>query len=172
MKRKGNVMLVFIIQIMIFLLAFIGIVKLSVLRSPVDGIFYYPKPVQERAVQLSLTDKKTIRIRAIVFMSLFALALLILPLVFTGVWSRITDFKTAYARILTLLTASPWFDTIVIDYLWVGKSGFWKIRGAEDLPYRKTGRQLIGKFIRQPVVYALLSIPMAYAAVHIARGLG
>ena len=86
MKRKGNVMLVFIIQIMIFLLAFIGIVKLSALRSPVDGIFYYPKPVQERAVQLSLTDKKTIRIRAIVFMSLFALALLILPLVFTGVW--------------------------------------------------------------------------------------
>ncbi len=73
MKRKGNVMLVFIIQIMIFLLAFIGIVKLSALRSPVDGIFYYPKPVQERAVQLSLTDKKTIRIRAIVFMSLFAL---------------------------------------------------------------------------------------------------
>ncbi len=49
-----------------FLLAFIGIVKLSALRSPVDGIFYYPKPVQERAVQLSLTDKKTIRIRAIV----------------------------------------------------------------------------------------------------------
>ena len=126
-------MLVFIIQIMIFLLAFIGIVKLSALRSPVDGIFYYPKPVQERAVQLSLTDKKTIRIRAIVFMSLFALALLILPLVFTGVWSRITDFKTAYARILTLLTASSWFDTIVIDYLWVGKSGFWKIRGAEEI---------------------------------------
>ncbi len=164
--------LVFIIQIMIFLFVFIGIVKLSVLRSPVDGMFYYPKPVQERAVQLGLTDKKTIRRRAIVFMSLLMLALLILPLLFTGVWSRITDFKAAYARILILLVASAWFDTIVLDYLWVGKFGFWRIRGAEDLPYRKTGRQLIGKFIRLPVVYALLSIPMAYAAVRIARGLG
>lgn len=73
---------------------------------------------------------------------------------------------------MILLVASSWFDTIVIDYLWVGKFGFWRIRGAEDLPYRKTGRQLIGKFIRQPVVYALLSIPMAYAAIRIARGLG
>ena len=139
MKRKGNVMLVFIIQIMIFLLAFIVIVKLSALRSPVDGIFYYPKPVQERAVQLSLTDKKTIRIRAIVFMSLFALALLILPLVFTGVWSRITDFKTAYARILTLLTASSWFDTIVIDYLWVGNPDFGKSVGLKTCLTEKPG---------------------------------
>ncbi len=60
----------------------------------------------------------------------------------TGVWNRISDFKTAYLQALLFLEVMNVYDGIVIDKIWVGYSKFWLLPGCEDIPYVQTWGQV------------------------------
>ena len=62
-----------------------------------------------------------------------------------GLWNGISDFWTAYVQSLILLEVMNWYDGIVIDKLWVGKSKFWIIPGTEDIPFVQTWKQVLKK---------------------------
>ena len=42
-------------------------VKYSVRGGAIDGLFYYPRPVQERAFEIGLTDPETVNHKRKVF---------------------------------------------------------------------------------------------------------
>ena len=67
--------------------------------------------------------------------------LLTLLLILVG-WNHVTDFGTAYVQSVIFLEVMNWFDGIIIDKLWVGKSRFWKLPGIEDLQYVQTWSQV------------------------------
>lgn len=134
-----------IVQLILFCLFFIGMVKLGVRGAGINGIFFYPKPVQERAVAIGFTDWATIRRKRLRFMIPFFLLLLAALLLMIGLWNGISDFKTAYWQALLFLEVMNWFDGIVIDRLWVGHSKFWIIPGTEDLPFVQTWPQVLKK---------------------------
>lgn len=136
-------MLVF--QLILFCLLFIGMVKLGVRCEGINGIFFYPKPVQERAVALGLTDVAAIRRRRQRFMIPFFLVMLAALLLIIGLWNGVSDFKTAYWQALLFLEVMNWFDGIVIDRLWVGHSKIWVIPGTEDLSFVQTWPQVLKK---------------------------
>ena len=58
-------------QLILYCLLFTGMVKLAVRGGAVDGLFFYPRSVQERAVELGLSDEETIRRRFKRFMTIF-----------------------------------------------------------------------------------------------------
>ncbi len=134
-----------IIQLILFCLLFIGMVKAGVGNEGINGIFFYPKAVQERAVDIGLTDWDTIRRKKRRFMVPFFLILLAALLLIIGFWNGASDFKTAYLQALLFLEVMNWFDGVVIDRLWVGHSKIWIIPGTEDIPFVQTWPQVLKK---------------------------
>lgn len=133
------------LQIVLYLLLFTGMVALVVRGGAVNGLFFYPKPVQERAFAIGLADRTAINKRRKRFMILFCLVMLGALLCIIGCWNDVRDFKTAYLQALLFLEVMNWYDGTVIDKLWVGHSKFWVLPGTEDLPFVQTWKQVLKK---------------------------
>lgn len=134
-----------IFQIILYLLLFTGMVVLAVRGGAVNGLFFYPKPVQERAFTIGLADRTAMAKRRKRFMVLFYLVMLGALLLIIGVWNGVRDFKTAYWQALLFLEVMNWYDGVVIDKLWVGHSKFWILPGTEDIPFVQTWKQVLKK---------------------------
>lgn len=137
--------MILVFQIILYLLLFTGMVALVVRGGAVNGLFFYPRPVQERAFALGLADRAAMGRRRKRFMALFYLVMLGALLLIIGGWNGIRDFKTAYWQALLFLEVMNWYDGIVIDKLWVGHSKFWVLPGTEDLPFVQTWQQVLKK---------------------------
>ena len=61
-----------------------------------NGLFFYPKAVQNRAVELGLRDCDTIKRRFRGFMTAFLIFII-------GGWNDVSNFGTAHGRGLLLL---------------------------------------------------------------------
>lgn len=137
--------MILVFQIILYLLLFTGMVALVVRGGAVNGLFFYPRPVQERAFAFGLADRAAMGRRRKRFMALFYLAMLGALLLIIGGWNRVRDFKTAYWQALLFLEVMNWYDGVVIDKLWVGHSKFWVLPGTEDLPFVQTWKQVLKK---------------------------
>ncbi len=120
-------------------------VKFAVRGGAIDGLYFYPKPVQERALEIGLTDRETMHRKRKRFMILFYVVMLAALLLIIGQWNGVRGFKTAYLQALLCLEVMNWYDGIVIDRLWVGHSKFWILPGTEDLPFVQTWPQVLKK---------------------------
>ena len=134
-----------VLQLVLFCLLFTLMVKLAVGGSAVNGLYFYPKPVQERAFEIGLTDRETVARKRKRFMIPFVLVMLSALVLIIGAWDRISDFRTAYLLALLFLEVMNWYDGIVIDRLWVGHDPFWRLPGCEDIPYVQTWGQVLKK---------------------------
>ena len=132
-------------QLILFCLLFTLMVKLAVGNNAINGLYFYPNPVQERAYEIALTDRETVARKRKRFMIPFFLVMLAALLLIIGIWNRVSDFKTAYLLALLFLEVMNWYDGVVIDRLWVGHSSFWLLPGCEDIPFVQTWRQVLKK---------------------------
>ncbi len=156
-------MLLFL-QILIYLICFTASIKLLVLNDPVRGIFFYPKEVQQRVFKIGLTTKKKAQMRKAVFFAVLIIEIAVLPVIFIGIWSDISELKTAFIHTLILLEAMNWFDGIVVDEIWVRFSKFWVIKGAEDIPHFKKLSFVIGERLIMSTVYVPIAAGLAKLA--------
>lgn len=134
-----------VFQLFLFCLLFTALVKFAVRGGAINGLYFYPKPVQERAIAIGLTDRETMDRRRKRFMIPFMLIMLAALLLIIGVWNGVRDYKTAYLQALLFLEVMNWYDGIVIDKWWVGHSRFWILPGTEDLPFVQTWPQVLKK---------------------------
>ena len=132
-------------QLIFFCALFTLMVKLGVGNNAVNGLYFYPKPVQERAFAIGLTDRETVAQKRKRFMIPFFLVMLTALVLIIGVWNRVSDFRRAYLLSLLFLEVMNWYDGIVIDRLWVGHDRFWLLPGCEDIPYVQTWGQVLKK---------------------------
>ena len=116
--------MIIIVQLILYCLLFTGMVRLTVRGGAVDGLYFYPKPVQKRAIEIGLTTQNTVNRKRKRFMVLFYIVMLTALLLIIGLWNRATDFKTAYLQSLLFLEVMNWYDGIVIDKIWIGHSKF------------------------------------------------
>jgi hypothetical protein len=161
----------FWIQVLIYLLFFTLSIVAVVTKGPVGGLFFYPEPVRQRALELGLTDAATVRKRKRWFFAALVIVLAALPILFIGLWNRVTEFCTAYGQALGLLEIMNWFDGIVIDRLWVGHSKFWVIPGTEDLPYTKSVKCVLMERGIMTLVYLPIAAILAELAVLVGRAI-
>ena len=134
-----------ILQLCLYCALFTAMVALAVRGAAVNGLFFYPKPVQERACAIGLADREVTAKRKKRFMALFYLVMLGALLLIIGVWNGVREFRPAYVQGLLFLEVMNWFDGVVIDRLWVGHSKFWVLPGTEDLPFVQTWGQVLKK---------------------------
>lgn len=134
-----------ILQLILFCALFALMVKLAVRNDALNALYFYPKPVQERVYDLSLTDRETVARKRKRFMIPFMIVMLCALLLIIGLWNGIRDFWPAYFQALLFLEVMNWFDGIVIDRLWVGHSKLWIIPGTEDIPFVQTWKQVLKK---------------------------
>lgn len=132
-------------QLIVYCLLFTAMVRYAVLGGAVNGLFFYPKAVQERVFEIGLTDRETMYQRRRRFMTLFYVVMLTALVLIIAVWNRVSDFRTAYLQALLFLEVMNIYDGVVIDKLWVGHSRFWILKGTEDLPFVQTWAQVLKK---------------------------
>ncbi len=134
-----------VLQLVLYCLLFTLMVKYAVRGGAVDGLYFYPKSVQEKAIEIGLTTRENMQQKRKVFMTEFYLVMLAALVLIIGLWNHVSDFKIAYLQALLFLEVMNWYDGIVIDKVWVGYSKFWVLPGCEDLPYVQTWPQLLKK---------------------------
>ncbi len=134
-----------VLQLILFCALFTLMVKLGVGGSALNGLYFYPKPVQERVFALGLTDRATVARKRRRFMLSFFIVMLAALLGIIGLWNGVRTFWPAYGQALLFLEVMNWYDGIVIDRLWVGHSAFWIIPGTEDVPFVQTWSQVLRK---------------------------
>lgn len=161
--------MIFFLQLLIYLLLFTAAIKAVAGNDPVGCIFFYPKPVQQRVYDMGLTTPEMIRKRKTIFFTALFTGVLVLPVIFIGVWNGVTDFRTAYVQALLFLEIMNWYDGIVIDSVWVRYSKFWTIKGTEDLPYIKDIKSVLSKRIAASVLYMPIAALIAWFSILIAE---
>lgn len=141
------------IQLIIYLLVFTLMVKVAVRDNALNGIYFYPKEVQKRAVEIGLIDEATINKKRKHFMIAFYIVMTILLLLIIGLWNKVSDFKTAYLQAVLFLEVMNWYDGFVIDEVWVRLSRFWDIPGLEDMDYVQSWSQMFKKRLILTVIW-------------------
>ena len=134
-----------VLQLVLFCALFTALVKLGVGNDARNGLYFYPKPVQERAFEIGHCDRETVAKKRKRFMIPFLLVLLLALLLIIGLWNGVRSFWNAYFQALLFLEVMNWYDGIVIDKVWVGYSKFWILPGCEDLPYVQTWGEVLKK---------------------------
>lgn len=134
-----------VLELFLFCLLFTGMVRIAVLGGAVNGLYFYPKAVQERAISIGLMSRETMQRKRKCFMLPFMIVMLATLLLIIGCWNGVSDFRTDYLQALLFLEVMNWYDGIAIDRLWVGHSRFWVLPGTEDLPFVQTWAQVIKK---------------------------
>ena len=122
-----------------------AMVGYSVRGGAISGLYFYPKAVQERAYEIGLTDRETVKKKQKRFMTLFYIVMLTALVLIIVVWNHVSDFKNAYLQALLFLEVMNIYDGVVIDKLWVGHSKFWILKGTEDIPFVQTWAQVLKK---------------------------
>lgn len=134
-----------IIQLVLYCVLFTLMVKFAVRHGAVDGLFFYPKSVQEKAFELGLSTREKMNRKRKIFMTEFYVVMLVALVLIVGLWNKLSDFWPAYFQALLFLEVMNWYDGIVIDKLWVGHSKFWILPGCEGIPYIQTWKQMLKK---------------------------
>ena len=134
-----------VLQLVLFCALFTLMVKIGVGNNALNGLYFYPKPVQEKVYELGLTDRETVTKKRKNFMTAFFAVMAVALVLIIRVWNGIQGFWAAYLQALIFLEIMNWYDGIVIDRLWVGHSGFWVIPGTEEIPFVQTWPQVLKK---------------------------
>ena len=134
-----------VLQLILFCALFTLMVKIGVGNNALNGLYFYPKPVQEKVYELGLTDRETVAKKRKRFMIAFFAVMAAALILIIRVWNGIQGFWAAYLQALLFLEVMNWYDGIVIDRLWVGHSRFWVIPGTEEIPFVQTWPQVLKK---------------------------
>ena len=134
-----------VLQLILFCALFTLMVKIGVGNNALNGLYFYPKPVQKIVYELGLTDRETVTKKRKRFMTAFFAVMAAALILIIRVWNGIQGFWAAYLQALIFLEIMNWYDGIVIDRLWVGHSRFWVIPGTEEIPFVQTWPQILKK---------------------------
>lgn len=121
-----------VLQLLLYCLLFTAMVKIAVIGGAVNGLYFYPKEVQDRAIELGLIDRNTMNRKRKCFMIPFFIVMLAALVLIIGLWNGASSFGEAYWQALLFLEVMNIYDGVVIDKLWVGHSQFWVLPGLED----------------------------------------
>ena len=158
-----------VLQLILYCILFTLMVKFAVRGGAIDGLYFYPKIVQDKAIEIGLTDRETMNRKRKGFMTLFYIVMTAALVLIIYCWNPVSDFKTAYLQALLFLEVMNIYDGIVIDKIWVGTSKFWILPGCEDLPYIQTWAQVLKKRIILALIWVAGAEIVALLVVMVGR---
>ncbi len=102
-------------------------------RGPIGGIFFYPKVMQERVIELGLITTEVLKRRRNYAFVLLLAWMILVPLVMIVFVNGARSFGDCFWQYYVLFLGAEFFDWLVIDTIWVALSDWWLIPGTEDL---------------------------------------
>ena len=84
------------LQITLYCLLFLLLVKLAVRDSGIHCLYFYPKPYLEEAQRRGIVERDAVMAQGKRFMIPFCVGMLAVLVGILAFWNRVTDFKTAY----------------------------------------------------------------------------
>jgi len=157
------------LQIVLYCLLYILLVKCAVRDSGLNCLYFYPKEYMEEAQRRGIADKDAVMKKGKNFMIPFCIIIFVVLILIISIWNQVTDFKTAFFQAYLFLVIMNWFDGIVIDRLWVGHSRIWKIEGMEGIPYVKPWKTVMVKRGLATILYLFIALIVAGVVVLIGR---
>ena len=85
-----------VLQLLLYCLLFTAMVKIAVIGGAVNGLYFYPKEVQDRAIELGLIDRNTMNRKQKCFMIPFFIVMLAALVLIIGLWNGASSFGEAY----------------------------------------------------------------------------
>lgn len=101
--------------------------------GPIGGIFFYPKVMQERVIELGLITAEVLKRRRNYACVLLLTWMILVPLVMIVFVNGARSFWDCFWQYYVLFLGAEFFDWLVIDTIWVALSDWWLIPGTEDL---------------------------------------
>lgn len=154
-----------VIQLVLYCLLFLLLVKLAVQDSGRNCLYFYPKDYLAEAERRGIANQAAVMKEAPRFMVPFCIVIFAAPVLVIAFWNHVTDFWTAYWQSVFLLVGMNWFDGIALDRVWVAHSKVWKIDGMEGVPYIKPWKTVLLKRGLGTVLYLVLALALAGLAV-------
>lgn len=102
-------------------------------KGPIGGIFFYPKVMQERTVELGLITREELKQRKINAFVLLITLMLVIPAIFILFVNKARSYFDCSLQFYVLFLGAEFFDWLFIDTFWVAMSDWWLIEGTEDL---------------------------------------
>ena len=99
-----------ILQLLIYCLLFTAMVKIAVIGGAVNGLYFYPKTVQDQAIELGLIDRNTMNRKRKCFMIPFFVVMLAALVLIIGLWNGASSFGEAYWQALLFLEVMNVYD--------------------------------------------------------------
>lgn len=161
--------MLFLLQLVLYCLLYILLVKCAVRDSGLHCLYFYPKEYIEEAHRRGIADKAAVMKSGKRFMISFCIIIFAAPILMISFWSRVTDFKTAYLQAALFLVVVNWFDALVIDRLWVGHSKIWRVKGMDGVPYVKPWKTILMKRSLATVMYLIVALAAAGIVVLIGK---
>lgn len=158
-----------VLQIVLYCLLFVLLVKCAAKDSGRNCLYFYPKEYLAEAEKRGLVDQAAVMKKGKRFMVPFCAIMLVALILIVAVWNRVTDFKTAYLQVYLFLAVMNWFDGIVVDRVWVGHSKLWRIEGMADVPYVKPWKTVLVKRGLATVLYLIIALAVAGIVVLIGK---
>ena len=150
-----------IVQIVLYCLLFVVLVKCAVRDNGIHCMYFYPKNYIDEAQKRGIINKEETMKKGKRFMFLFCILMLVSLVMIIACWNHVEDFKTAYIQSALFLVITNWFDGIVVDQLWVGHSKIWVVQGMEDVPYVKSCKNVIVKRTIASILYLVIALAVA-----------
>lgn len=161
--------MLFLLQLVLYCLLYILLVKCAVRDSGLHCLYFYPKEYIEEAHRRGIADKAAVMKSGKRFMISFCIIIFVAPILMISFWNRVTDFQTAYLQAALFLVVVNWFDALVIDRLWVGHSKIWRIKGMDGVPYVKPWKTILMKRSLATVMYLIVALAAAGIVVLIGK---
>lgn len=158
-----------VLQMVLYCLLFIGLVKCAVKDNGMNCLYFYPKEFIEEAQRRGIADKDATMKRGKRFMIPFCIVIFVVLILIIVVWNGVTDFRTAYIQAYLFLVVMNWFDWIVLDRLWVGRGKVWKIKGMEEVLYIKSWKTVLVKRGLATILYLAIALVVAGIVVLIGK---
>lgn len=146
-----------LIEILVLLAAFTAMIRLATLHGPLYGLHWYPKAAQEKALSLGLVTEEQLASRARITKTIGLLVIAVIVLSSVFLVNRTDDYGRAFGQIFTMLFTMNWYDAMVVDYLWVAKTGYWRIPELGDISIVKPWSLIL----KERALATLLFIPIA-----------
>lgn len=141
--------------VMCFLLLITLVIGIA--NGPHGMVVMYEKDVQERTVELGLTNKKKMKKTFIVtFLALYLPILFIIPTMVYFI-NGARGFLNIFWQTVVISAIAQFFDRFFIDWWWVGKTKAWDIAGTEDLKPYIPKKVLIFKWIATILLTPLMA---------------
>ena len=115
---------------------------------------FYPQEFLDEAQRRGIANKDEEMHKGKHFMTFFCLVIFAALIAIIAGWNGVKDFHTACVEAYLFLVVVNWFDSIVIDLLWVGHSSIWRIEG---IPYVKPWRMVVIKRSAAMTLYLLVA---------------